>query len=138
MQIYKCELSDIRQLAVLNLQLIEDEKSDNPMTVEELEERMSEFMNGDYNAYFYRDEGNTIGYALVRISSMPMYLRHFFVCREYRRNGCGKTFFGDLLKELGVRTIDIEVYSWNETGKRFWESLGFSPRCIYMRYQENV
>ena len=96
MQIYKCELSDIRQLAVLNLQLIEDEKSDN-----------------------------------------PMYLRHFFVCREYRRNGCGKAFFGDLLKELGVRTIDIEVYSWNETGKRFWESLGFSPRCIYMRYQEN-
>ena len=138
MQIYKCELSDIRQLAVLNLQLIEDEKSDNPMTVEELEDQMSEFMNGDYNAYFYRDEGNIIGYALVRISSRPMYLRHFLVCREYRRNGCGKAFFGDLLKELGVRTIDIEVYSWNETGKRFWESLGFSPRCIYMRYQENV
>ena len=138
MQIYKCELSDIRQLAVLNLQLIEDEKSDNPMTVEELEDQMSEFMNGDYNAYFYRDEGSIIGYALVRISSRPMYLRHFFVCREYRRNGCGKAFFGDLLKELGVRTIDIEVYLWNETGKRFWESLGFSPRCIYMRYQENV
>ena len=50
MQIYKCELSDIRQLAVLNLQLIEDEKSDNPMTVEDLEDQMSEFMNGDYNA----------------------------------------------------------------------------------------
>jgi len=137
MQICKCELSDIRQLAELNQQLIEDEKSDNPMTFEELEERMTDFISADYNAYFYRDKDNVVAYALVRITSQPMYLRHFFVCREYRRNGCGKAFFGDLLKELGVKTIDIEVFSWNETGRKFWESLGFLPRCIYMRYLEN-
>ena len=41
MEIRKCTLEDVSQLAVLNKQLIEDEQSNNPMTVKELEERMS-------------------------------------------------------------------------------------------------
>lgn len=134
MSIYKCTLADSRQLAIFNKQLIEDEKHDNTMTIDELEKRMIEFISGDYNAYFYRDHGAMVGYALVKASSNPKYLRQFFIYREYRRKGYGKTFFTELLKELGERTIDIEVLSWNKTGIRFWENLGFLPRSIYMRY----
>ncbi len=37
MQIRECNNQDIPQLAVMNKHLIEDEKSNNPMSVEELE-----------------------------------------------------------------------------------------------------
>ncbi|MDQ7096646.1 GNAT family N-acetyltransferase [Desulfosporosinus sp. PR] len=137
MYIYKCTLDDTRQLAILNKKLIEDEKHDNPMNTDELAKRMQEFISGDYNAYFYKADNNVIGYALVRISSTPKYLRQFFICREYRRKGCGKSFFTELMKELGEKALDIEVLSWNKTGIKFWESMGFLPRSIYMRYHEN-
>ena len=136
MSIYKCTIDDIKQLAFLNRKLIEDEKHDNPMNIDELEKRMYEFISGDYNAYFYKSFDDVIGYALIKTSSNPKYLRHFFICREYRRKGYGKTFFAELLKELNEKAIDIEVLSWNETGIKFWESLGFLPRSIYMRYHE--
>lgn len=53
MEIRKCTLEDVSQLAVLNKQLIKDEQSNNPMTVKELEERMSDFLNSEYDAYFF-------------------------------------------------------------------------------------
>jgi len=53
MEIKKCTLEDVPQLALLNKQLIEDEKSNNPMTIEELRERMREFLNSAYDAYFF-------------------------------------------------------------------------------------
>lgn len=40
MQIKKCTLTDTDILSKLNRQLIEDEQSDNSMTLEELEHRM--------------------------------------------------------------------------------------------------
>jgi Acetyltransferases len=137
MSIYKCTIVDSRQLASLNKKLIEDEKHDNPMSIDELAERMQGFISGDYNAYFYKENDNVLGYALVRTSSVPKYLRQFFICSEYRRKGYGKAFFTELMKELGEKTIDIEVLSWNETGIKFWEEMGFLQRSIYMRYQNN-
>lgn len=40
MEIKKCTITDIEQLAILNKQLIEDEKSDNKMTIHELRLKM--------------------------------------------------------------------------------------------------
>lgn len=53
MEIKKCTLEDVAKLAVLNKQLIDDEKSDNPMSIQELEERMTGFLNTEYDAYFF-------------------------------------------------------------------------------------
>ena len=53
MQIQKCTLEDVPLLAQMNKQLIDDEKSTNPMTVTELEERMRGFISKDYSAYFF-------------------------------------------------------------------------------------
>ena len=41
--IYKCTLEDVPKLALLNKQLIDDEKSNNSMSIKELEERMQVF-----------------------------------------------------------------------------------------------
>lgn len=48
----------------------------------------------------------------------------------------GTEAFEELLQFLKVETIDIEVLPWNETGMRFWKSLGFKEISRYMRYRE--
>jgi GNAT superfamily N-acetyltransferase len=138
MNIVKCGTNDIPTLAMLNKQLIEDEQHENLMSIDELAKRMEEFINGEYEALFFEDQGHIIGYALVKKACYPMYLRHFFICRDERRKGLGTSFFRDLLKYLKTETIDIEVLSWNNNGIHFWESVGFKPRSIYMRYTEGI
>lgn len=136
MKIRKCNRDDIPQLAVFNKQLIEDEKSDNPMSVPELEKRMEGFLKTEYDAYFFEKDCAIVGYALVKKTCTPLYLRQFFICREYRKEHCGTEAFHALLEYLNVDSIDIEVLSGNEAGNRFWESLGFEEVSRYMRLKK--
>ncbi len=131
-----CTYEALDALAKMNKQLIEDEKHDNKMSEEQLKERMNKFISSDYNAYFFERGSDVVGYALVNNRQNPPYLRHFFICREFRRRGYGKLAFENLLKLLGADTIDIEVMVWNEPGKGFWKSLGFEERSIYMRFKQ--
>ena len=133
MQIRKCTPDDISKLAILNKQLIEDEKSDNPMSIKELEERMRGFLNTEYEAFFFVAEEAIVGYALVKNTCTPLYLRQFLIDRAYRKKHYGTEAFQVLLKHLSVESIDIEVLPWNERGMRFWESLGFREISRYMR-----
>ena len=133
MEIVKCTLSDAGRLAMLNRQLIEDEGSDNPMTLEELETRMRGFLDADYDAFFFTEESEVIGYALVSTKASPLYLRQFFISRDHRRDHRGTEAFRLLMRELETDAIDVEVLSWNEPGARFWESLGFVERSRYLR-----
>lgn len=131
----ECSASDVKELAKLNKQLIDDEKSNNPMSIGELEERMAGFLTSDYSAYFFvDDEDNVIGYALVRNSCEPPYLRQFLIKREYRGRHLGTAAFNALLDFLGVTSIDIEVLSHNTAGLGFWESCGFKEISRYMRF----
>ena len=135
MKIQKCTAEDSSALALLNKELIEDENSDNQMTLPELEDRMRGFLATEYDAYFIKAEETVVGYALVRTSCRPLYLRQFLIMRAHRRKHYGKQAFEALLETLGTDAIDIEVYSWNERGIRFWESCGFKPRSICMRHE---
>lgn len=136
MEIKKCTLDDVSQLALLNKQLIEDEQSNNPMTVKELEERMDGFLNTEYNAYFFFVENVVVGYALVKYTCTPLYLRQFLIAREHRQKHYGAEAFRLLLEYLGVDKLDIEVLPWNERGLRFWESCGFKEISRYMRFEK--
>ena len=133
MKIVRCNKDNIPQLTIFNKQLIEDEGSENPMSVPELEKRMEGFLNTEYDAYFFEEESAMVGYALVKNSCSPLYLRQFFIGREYRKNHYGTKAFHALLEYLDVDSIDIEVLSGNEAGNRFWESLGFGEVSRYMR-----
>lgn len=135
MQIRECNNQDIPQLAVMNKHLIEDEKSNNPMSVEELEQRMQGFLNGEYKAYLFKEDETVLGYALVRHTSTPLYLRQFYIKREFRRQHYGKTAFEQLMRYIQADTIDIDVLPWNERGRLFWKSCGFEDTCISMRYE---
>ena len=136
MDIRKCILDDVPQLAFFNKQLIEDEKSNNPMSIEELEGRMTGFLNTEYDAYFFLVDEVVVGYALVKKTCTPLYLRQFLIAREYRRKHYGMEAFHSLLEYLGVEQLDIEVLPWNERGMRFWESFGFKEISRYMRFEK--
>ncbi|WP_159888695.1 GNAT family N-acetyltransferase [Paenibacillus puerhi] len=126
---------DLRLLAHMNKQLIEDEQHDNKMNLEQLKERMRSFIQTEYKAYIFKDEEKIRGYALVNHCKEPVYLRHFFICRDSRRNGYGRQYFNELLKILNTDRIDIEVMYWNNRGSDFWKTLGFKERSIYMRLE---
>lgn len=136
MIIKKCTLEDISRLAVMNKQLIEDEKSDNPMSIQELEERMTGFLDTEYDAYFFMVDEDVVGYALVKNSCRPLYLRQFLIDRKYRKHHYGTEAFNSLIQYLEVKSIDIEVLSWNAAGNRFWESCGFKDISRYMRFDK--
>lgn len=136
MNIKECTLEDVEMLALLNKQLIEDEKSNNPMNIKELEERMKSFLLSEYNAYFFIIGQEIVGYALVRMNCSPLYLRQFLIERSYRKQHYGKQAFHALLEYLNIKNIDIEVLTWNEAGQSFWKNCGFKEISKYMRYEE--
>ena len=136
MQIIKCTLQEVPRLAEMNKCLIEDERSSNPMNPEQLKGRMRMFLETEYDAYLSVEDDATVGYALVRRTASPLYLRQFYIVREFRRHHYGQQAFRALLDHLQTDTIDIEVLPWNEAGLKFWRSLGFTETCIAMRYSK--
>lgn len=136
MQLQKCTMKDVPKLALLNKQLIDDEKSDNPMNIKELESRMKGFLETDYSAYFFIEDSQIIGYALIRNTSDPVYLRQFLIDRKYRKQHYGARAFQMLVQHLDIKEIDLEVLPWNKDGLAFWKHCGFNETCIAMRYKE--
>ena len=105
------------------------------MSISELENRMREFLKTDYIAYFFIENSKIIGYALLKNTVEPVYLRQFLIDREYREQHYGKQAFQMLMQHLEVDKIDIEVLPWNQIGYSFWKSCGFKELNISMRYE---
>lgn len=126
---------DVALLSRLYLELAEDEASDTRRTAAEAEEGMQDTLRSGDAAYVFMAEGRVVGYALVASARKPPYLRHFYICRDARRHGYGTEAFRALLRALGTDIIDLDVFVWNERGRAFWASLGFTPRATIMRYQ---
>lgn len=135
MTIQKCTIGDSKYLAELNKELINAEGSNNPMTIRELEERMKDFLQTGYEAFFFMEKDAVIGYALVKMDCEPLYLRQFMIKQEYRRKHYGEQAFLILLSCLQTNSVDIEVLSNNHQGIKFWEKMGFVERHKYMCYK---
>lgn len=137
MTIQKCTIDDCGYLAELNKELIHAESSDNPMTIRELEQRMKDFLQTVYEAFFFIERDRVVGYALIKMDCEPLYLRQFLIIQEYRQRYYGKQAFQMLLSCLKTDSVDIEVLSNNYQGVKFWEKMGFVERHKYMRYESN-
>lgn len=133
MELELCTIADVKKLAELNKMLIEDERSENNMTLLELSERMEVFLTTSYDAYFFKENGEVVGYVLLNYKTKPLYLRQFFIKREYRRKHLGKKAIELLLNELNIKALDLDCLGWNEGGLAFWKSCGFEPRCVSFR-----
>ena len=124
MKLRRASEGDVPLLAELNRQLIEDEQAQNPMSLTELQERMSRWLASEYRAVIFEVVSESVAYALYRPSEDGLYLRQFFVIRKRRRQGLGRQAI-ELFRKQVVPTgtaLTLEVLVNNEAGLAFWRA----------------
>lgn len=134
--------SDALLLAQMNRRLIDDEGSRNPMSLGELEERMTGWLKEAYTAMLIQLHDEVVGYLLYRSgkdeytpATSEFHIRQFYVKHEHRGRGIGRAAMNHFIQDqmLPGSTIVIEVLESNPKGRRFWEGLGFRPYCTTLR-----
>jgi GNAT superfamily N-acetyltransferase len=133
-------VDDATALAPLNHALIRDEGHRNPMSVQELAQRMASWLAGEFQAVVFEDAGHLIGYALFRRESEHVYLRQFFVISEYRRRGVGRAAI-EWLRQHAWGTdqrIRLDVLVGNRSGIAFWHAVGFRDYCLTLELESDV
>ncbi len=138
--------ADLPDLARMNRELIEDERSPNPMSLAQLQARMQGWLAGEYQVEFFEAEGSVVGYAAYRLrpdglfpGATVAYVRQFFIARASRGLGLGRRAFERLAGERFPPgcLIEVDVLTLNPGGQRFWERLGFAPYYINLRRQSD-
>ncbi|QHW29953.1 GNAT family N-acetyltransferase [Paenibacillus rhizovicinus] len=135
-------LDDAARLAQMNRQLIEDEGSENPMNLAELEVRMRNFLETGWSCAIFELDREIAGYALFEARPRPydaarqeVFLRQYFIAAEHRGRGIGRA--GIELLETSAFPPDspvvIDVLSGNSRGERFWRGVGFEPYAVTMK-----
>ena len=133
MNIVPATLKDCDLLGTLNQQLIQDEGHRNPMTVNELAERMRAWFDSEYQGCIFLIESDVAGYTVFRSEPDFVYVRQFFVCPEFRRRGVGTNAFAWLAENVwGGSRVRIDVLTDNARAIAFWTSLGFTNYCLTM------
>lgn len=127
---------DIPTLAQLNQQLVEDEQHVNRFQAcAFFETRMRQFLEQEYKAVLFEDDGRIVAYALYTEAgerSDTIYLRQFFVCRDRRRQGIGREAMRLLKEEVWPkdRRLTVGVLWHNEAGRAFWKVVGYQEYAL--------
>jgi hypothetical protein len=107
--------SDVPWLAKMNQQLIRDEGHRNKMTLPELEQRMSDFLQNEYNAVIVSFDKTDIGYVLYKQDP------------EWLKNNPWKK----------CERIRTDVLVDNVAGIDFWKAVGFKEYCITLEMENH-
>jgi ribosomal protein S18 acetylase RimI-like enzyme len=134
-QLREATAEDLPLLAELNLQLIHDQRSSNPMSVSELEERMRGWLAGEYRAIVFELGSEVAAYAVFRPAEGGIHLRQFFVSRRLRRQGIGRRAIEAFRRRYVPPGADLtlEVLVQNDVGLAFWRALGFQDHALALR-----
>ena len=129
--------SDVPWLAKMNQELILDEGHRNKMTLPELEQRMSDFLQKEYKAVIASIGQTDIGYALYKQDPEWLYLRQIFIIKKIRRKGFGRKFIEWLKNNpwKDCKRIRTDVLVGNVTGIDFWKAAGFKEYCITLEME---
>jgi ribosomal protein S18 acetylase RimI-like enzyme len=135
MEVREANESDLPLLANWNRELIEDQRSDNAMTVAQLELRLVRWLEGDYEAVIFEKRGEPVAYALFRPDEDGVSLRQFFVARAQRRRGVGREAMRIFRERcvLAGASLSLEVLTHNEGALAFWRALGMREHSIRFR-----
>jgi ribosomal protein S18 acetylase RimI-like enzyme len=127
---------DVAALAQMNRQLIMDEQSRNPMTLDQLTRRMRHWLTDDWHAVLLLVDHDIAGYALFQVradeyqpSQSEVYLCQLFIKQPQRRKGWGRIGFEMLSRDFfpAGATIVCDVLETSPGAAKFWRSLGFLP-----------
>ena len=127
-------VADLPLLVRMNAQLIRDEGHRNAMTDAELQARMRNWLADEYSAVIFEHDATPAGYALYRRDERDAYLRQFFVERDWRRQGIGRSAIKWLLENRwqNAPRVRLEVLTGNAEAIEFWRAVGFSAYAITM------
>jgi GNAT superfamily N-acetyltransferase len=119
--------ADIPKLAELNRQLMEDEAHPHMLEIEALRARMARWLAGEYHVLVFRNGARICGYAAWCPEERGTYLRHFFICRDQRRQGLGRAIIAKLRREHFPKDqpLQLEAAIWNTDAIAFWRAMGF-------------
>jgi GNAT superfamily N-acetyltransferase len=135
--------NDTSLLAHMNKRLIEDEGSTNPMSNSQLESRLRGWLAAEWRGELFLHDTMIVGYAIYRLqrnefdNRETVYIRHYFIERDYRRLGYGRTGLEHLKTERFPKnvTVYLEVLTHNSRGREFWKSMGFEEYSVTMRLE---
>ncbi|MVP00830.1 GNAT family N-acetyltransferase [Paenibacillus lutrae] len=140
--VQKTKEADIKFLAQMNKELIQDEGSRNPMSLEQLEERMNGWLFDEWEIEIIQKDTSVIGYAVYHIrkddfypDEKYIYLRQFYMRREHRGKGYGTEALKHLIRysfPYGAK-VSIDVLESNARGSNFWKKFGFEPYYTQMK-----
>ncbi|WP_119301524.1 GNAT family N-acetyltransferase [Dongia deserti] len=122
-------------LGELNLQLDEDEPHPYPLPLSALTERVTRWIEtGEYEVLLFRRGERVTGYAVWRLEDRGAYVRHFFICRDQRRQGWGRAAMQLLRRDVFPkdRPVQIEAAIGNKAGIAFWHAIGFQDFGLSM------
>lgn len=124
--------ADVPLLAHMNQHLREDEGSRYQPQPPDLERRMRDLLADGYTAIIFEQDSAPVAYALYRPVEGGIYLRQFFVSRDYRRQGIGKQAVDLLMAQIWPpdARITLDVLVHNQHGLDFWKALGFSEYAV--------
>jgi GNAT superfamily N-acetyltransferase len=128
LRIDQAKSAEAELLATLNFQLDEDEPHPCPQPLPALTQRMTRWIeSGEYHVLLFRRGERIAGYAVWRPEDRGAYLRHFFICRDQRRQGLGRTAMQLLCREVFPKDhpIQIDAVIGNKAGIAFWHAIGF-------------
>jgi GNAT superfamily N-acetyltransferase len=128
LRIDKAKGTEVDLLAQLNRQLDEDEPHPHPLPFSALSERMARWIGeGEYEVLLFRRGDRVTGYAAWRAEDRGAYLRHFFICRDQRRQGWGRAAMQLLRREVLPKDLPVQIESvvGNKAGIAFWHAIGF-------------
>ena len=135
LRIDKAESDEAALLAELNRQLDEDEPHPYPLPLSALSERMARWIDcGEYEVLLFRRGERVTGYAAWRVEDRGAYLRHFFICRDQRRQGWGRAAMQLLRREVFPKDLPVQIEAsiGNNAGIAFWHAIGFEDLGLSM------
>jgi ribosomal protein S18 acetylase RimI-like enzyme len=133
MKVLKADLIHVKKLAEMNKRLIEDERHSNPMNVQQLAQRMSDWLQDEYVGYIGYENDDAVAYCLYRDDGKYYYLRQLFVEREYRRRGIATQFLDWMYPNVWIdKNVRLDVLSHNKEAISFYKAYGFCIGCLRM------
>ena len=134
LRIDRADIAEAELLADLNLQLMVDEEHPYPLERPIVVARMRRWIAGEYQVLLFRRGARVAGYAVWRLEDRGAYLRHFFICRDQRRQGLGRAATRLLINDVFPKDqpLQLEASTWNTRALDFWHALGFKDIAIAM------
>lgn len=134
--------ADSEYLLEMSYQLLEDEGLEEDISMIERQAVLQEWIEDGWSILLILKDHQIAGYMIYRKQreefpshEQTVFVREFFVRREYRRRGVGRSAFELIVNEYIPRdvTITLNVPAANHTALRFWQEKGFEVFSTTLR-----